>query len=506
MLGSRPRARSAFPTKVPSYLGVHKSVLENKIQSKRERESDNRLEWQGFTKYISKADVKSSYDERWSRPNSAIPKRITPFEARMIRTKNEILARKAKLACLLREEESSYKKEMDDYLEEQSKSKISSIHERVEQLKKEKMTARLNSASDKRMQMWRRDNPRVRSAEVERRRQDMIDVWSGQLEEKEEEQREREAERRMRAEEAERDRQLAELERKQAEEEKNKKQAEFKEQLAQQVRDLQQREAEQNKLKNEERALLSNAARHDQVMLEKQLAEKRTQQQQMRKLLFRQYRAQLLRRAHEVERDLQMDLALLERVKAEEEEERHLEENKKENQRALALEGIALLKQKLKEEKETQEQIDNLYRDQASDWWEKKEQVWAKENAARQKLLDEILVHRKSQIDEKLARNRAHQLEVMNERENLITALETARLQESAEAQETQRKRDDLVQGFKEQLHLRDEQIRKEIDEQEKENLERIKTQREEAELEEREINRVFAERRRPSTVRFAWD
>jgi len=134
----------------------------------------------------------------------------------MIRTKNEILARKAKLACLLREEESSYKKEMDDYLEEQCKSKISSIHERVEQLKKEKMTARLNSASDKRMQMWRRDNPRVRSAEVERRRQDMIDVWSGQLEEKEEEQREREAERRMRAEEAERDRQMATLERKQA--------------------------------------------------------------------------------------------------------------------------------------------------------------------------------------------------------------------------------------------------------------------------------------------------
>jgi len=34
-----------------------------------------------------------------------------------------------------------------------------------------------------------------------------------------------------------------------------------------------------NKLKNEERALLSNAARHDQVMLEKQLAEKRSQQQ-----------------------------------------------------------------------------------------------------------------------------------------------------------------------------------------------------------------------------------
>jgi len=116
------------------------------------------------------------------------------------------------------------------------------------------------------------------------------------------------------------------------------------------------------------------------------------------------------------------------------------------------------------------------------------------------------LAHRKSQIDEKLARNRANQLEVMNERENLITALETARQEESAEAQETQRKRENLVQGFKEQLHLRDEQIRREIDEEEKENLERIKTQREEAELEEREINLVLAQKRRPSSVRFAWD
>ena len=118
----------------------------------------------------------------------------------------------------------------------------------------------------------------------------------------------------------------------------------------------------------------------------------------------------------------------------------------------------------------------------------------------------EILAHRKSQIDEKLARNRAAQLEVMEERENLITALETARQEQSAEAQATQRKRDDLVQGLKEQLHLRDERIRDEIDQEEKENLERMKTAREEAELEEREINRVFAEKRRPSTVRFAWD
>ena len=94
----------------------------------------------------------------------------------------------------------------------------------------------------------------------------------------------------------------------------------------------------------------------------------------------------------------------------------------------------------------------------------------------------EILAHRKSEIDEQLAWSRAAQLEVIEERKNLITALETARQEQSAEAQATQRKRDDLVQGLKEQLH------------------------REEVELKEREINRVFAEKRKPSTVRFAWD
>ena len=99
----------------------------------------------------------------------------------------------------------------------------------------------------------------------------------------------------------------------------------------------------------------------------------------------------------------------------------------------------------------------------------------------------EILAHRKSEIDEQLAWSRAAHLEVIEERENLITALETARQEQSADAQATQRKRNDLVQGLKEQLHREEAGI-------------------ETFNLKEREINRVFAEKRRLSTVLFAWD
>lgn len=69
--------------------------------------------------------------------------------------------------------------------------------ERVQELKKEKELTRRSKAQDKNLQMWRRDNPKVRNAHVERRRQEMVDLWSGQLEHREEEQRALEEQRQM---------------------------------------------------------------------------------------------------------------------------------------------------------------------------------------------------------------------------------------------------------------------------------------------------------------------
>lgn len=500
MVGSRPRARSAFATHVPSSFHQREQ-----IKKRRERDYDVQQGWSTFTDYIAKADVKSDYQQKWSRPSSAIPHRITPFKAKMVKVKNDLLLRKSNLARLIREEDGLYERELQCTVERTKQSDIQSIHARVEELKKEKMTARLNTAEGKRMEMWKRDNPRIRSAEVERRRQDMVDVWTGQLEEQAEVQREKEEERRNRALDAQRDTEMARLEKQVEEENRRKNQATLKQELAQQVSELQRREAEQNQLRNEERDLLSNQARHEQVILEKQHQERQYQQKEMRKLLYRQYRAQILRRAQEVERDLEMDLALLQRIKAEDERERHLEQNKKDNARSLALEGISLLKQKIKEERQAQEEIDDLYRDQASEWWEKREQVWEKENCARQKLLDDILAHRRLQIQEKLEQNKEDQLVVMTERENLISQLETVRRAESEEAQATQQQRDDLIRGLNEQLDLRDARVRQEIDEEEKENETRRETAHQDQLREDQEVEKVFQRPRPSSSVRFAW-
>jgi hypothetical protein len=66
---------------------------------------------------------------------------------------------------------------------------------RVEEMKSAKEYTRRSEAQGKIMQQWRRDNPKIRNAHTERRRQEMTEIWSGQLEQKEEEQRQKETQR-----------------------------------------------------------------------------------------------------------------------------------------------------------------------------------------------------------------------------------------------------------------------------------------------------------------------
>ena len=51
----RNRTKPLFP--VPSYLGVHKDVLEKRIKDKRENTDRNLDKWKQFSDYIKKVTV-----------------------------------------------------------------------------------------------------------------------------------------------------------------------------------------------------------------------------------------------------------------------------------------------------------------------------------------------------------------------------------------------------------------------------------------------------------------
>ena len=53
--------------KVPSYLGVHKSELERRIQTRRETSARTQASWKNYTNYVNNEYVAGYYDNKWSR-------------------------------------------------------------------------------------------------------------------------------------------------------------------------------------------------------------------------------------------------------------------------------------------------------------------------------------------------------------------------------------------------------------------------------------------------------
>lgn len=108
------------------------------------------------------------------------------------------------------------------------------------------------------------------------------------------------------------------------------------------------------------------------------------------------------------------------------------------------------------------------FRDQAEQWWEKRQKEWDSEKAARKQLLQDVLDERREQLQEKLEDNRNIQHDIIKDRENLLMSIENEKRRATKE-QETQRqKQTDFVTGIRQQLELKDEKIRDEIDQIEK--------------------------------------
>jgi len=470
--------------------------------TKRERTDRDKQNWSNFSTYIKREDVTSEYQNRWSRPCSATTRTISAKTARFLQIRKNLLARKSKLTELLRAENEKFVAEMENIRHNSNRSEIESIKDRVEELRREKEMTRRSTAQERKMEMWRRDNPRIRSAHVERRRQEMVDIWSGQLEDRENEQREREEQRKRDRETLDREAEEARLQQKLQNDLRKKQQDELREQLARQMAELKAKECEQNRLKNLERQYLENEERLNQEGLRQKQKAMQKRQKEHRNMLFRQYRAQLLRRAHEIEEDLEQDLALLERIKHEEAQEIKLKDEKVREAQLCAQEAIELLRMKLKEEKEAQAEIEMLYRDQAEQWWEKRQAEWDSEQIARKQLLQDVLDDRRAQIKQNLENNRNHQREIISDRETLLHSIETDRQKALDEEKTTREKRKRLVDGLNLQLEERDERIRNEIDRDMLDELETAKTARQFGELELREEGAILAE---PPTVRQAW-
>ena len=74
----------ATSLKIPSYLGVHKSELERRIQTRRENTNRNHESWRNYSDYINKEYVSGYLDSKWAKQKPKAPVKLNAKAAKFI--------------------------------------------------------------------------------------------------------------------------------------------------------------------------------------------------------------------------------------------------------------------------------------------------------------------------------------------------------------------------------------------------------------------------------------
>uniref|UniRef100_A0A8C4XMZ4 Trichoplein keratin filament-binding protein n=1 Tax=Falco tinnunculus TaxID=100819 RepID=A0A8C4XMZ4_FALTI len=203
-----------------------------------------------------------------------------------------------------------------------------------------------------------------------------------------------------------------------------KKQAEM---LLQQIEELKLQETEAKKLKKEQENLLKQQWELENLEEERKQMEERQKKKELGRFLRHQCHAQLKRRAQQIQEELEIDRQILLALLEKEDEDQHRQSARRE--RAIA--DVAWMKHVIEEqlqlEKQREAELQTFFREEAKKVWEKREEEWGREKAARDRLMNEVLAGRQRQIQEKMELNRRAQEESIKYREQLIKELEEAK-------------------------------------------------------------------------------
>ncbi|NXW40054.1 TCHP protein, partial [Nyctiprogne leucopyga] len=274
---------------------------------------------------------------------------------------------------------------------------------------------------------WKKNNAELREVESELHRKHVMEAWGDQLTQKAKQEATELEEKKCYENKYEMARREA-LERMRREEEKRrleeKKQAEM---LLQQIEELKLQETEATKLKKEQENLLKQQWKLENLEEERKQMEEHWKKRELGRFLRHQWNAQLKRRAQQIQEELEIDRQILLTLLEKEDEDQRQQSARRE--RAVA--DVAWMKRVIEEqlqlEREREAELETIFREEAKKVWEKREEQWEREKAARDRLMNEVLAGRQRQIQEKMELNRRAQEESIKYREQLIKELEEAK-------------------------------------------------------------------------------
>ncbi|NXU18705.1 TCHP protein, partial [Pardalotus punctatus] len=222
----------------------------------------------------------------------------------------------------------------------------------------------------------------------------------------------------------------------QEEEERQLEEKQQAEALLLQIEELKLQETKATKLKKEQENLLKQQWELENLEEERKQLEEHWRKRELGRFLRHQCDVQLKRRAQQIQEELETDRQILSALLEKEDEDQRVQTVRQE--RAVA--DVAWMKRVIEEqlqlEKEREAELETIFRrkilplsfrEEAKKIWEKREEEWEREKAARDRLMNEVFAGRQRQIQEKMKLNRRAQEESIKYREQLIKELEQAK-------------------------------------------------------------------------------
>ncbi|XP_044296374.1 trichoplein keratin filament-binding protein isoform X1 [Varanus komodoensis] len=480
----------ALPT-APSFWSGRSRALEQQLVRHREQEARFRRQWELNSLYFKQSGVYSSKQAQWSSRQS-YEQSMNAYRREKLKEEKRISLerRRRQLQALLFEEREMLATELQA-LRLNKDTDLSKMRQKTEDLKSAREEQRKQIAEDRLYECWKKNSAKLREVESELHKQHVVEAWGTQLSQKQQrEAAEREEESRTENEyEAARREALERL--KEQEERRRQDRQRQAELLRQQVEELQLREAEAAKLKKEEENLLRQHWELEALEGERRRQEQNRKKIELGRFLKQQWHAQLKRRAQQIQADLEKDRQILQALAEEEDEEQRLQSARRERAVAAVAWMKEVIEEQLRLEREREAELETVFREEAKQVWERREQQWAREQEARDRLMAEVLAERARQIQEKVQLNRRAQEESVQCREQLIQGLEEAkrllRLEKEGETVlKTARRRELEAQLTERRLREQEERERQRQEEAEA----RLEEQRHEA-LEQLEARRM---------------
>lgn len=201
-------------------------------------------------------------------------------------------------------------------------------------------------------------------------------------------------------------------------------QSECADMIAVQIDELAQRRADAEMVKWQEGETMRRQFEQQQLQAAKQGRERMIRQLAEREKVSA-FNAQVSEeRSKLMQLELQEDLKLLNTVLAKEKAEDEREMAEAESHKAEMKDYAEQVKQMMIKEASNEAELEKLRQDDQERQWRKREEQWAREKAARDHLMQEVIEERKRQIQRKGEKFEMQKEEEMLERERLIAEME----------------------------------------------------------------------------------